>query len=109
VYNNLLRKGLTMKNTIENKNRLLKALGELVTELKESKVSCDDFIFNTVSTLGRENPDAIYITWSTEDVQKLDKSLSKKEAQEILKHAGHKHDASVGINWDVLRAHIAYR
>lgn len=84
-------------------------MGELITDLKESKVSCDEFIFRAVHAFEELNPDQTYITWSIDDILGLDKTLPRKRAEEILKHAGRKHDASVGINWDVLRAHIDYR
>lgn len=52
----------------------------------------------------------IAIRWCLEDVLHLAKSrgirLSKAQASEVLEAAERRHDASVGINWDVLACHI---
>ncbi len=81
-------------------------MGELITELNDSNVSCDEFVSRAVQAFEELNPDQTYITWSSDDILGLDKTLSRKRAQGILKYAGRKHDGSVGINWDVLKTHI---
>ena len=48
----------------------------------------------------------ITISWSIEDVLSLDSSLTRYEAKQILLIAKTAHDASVGINWEVLQVHI---
>lgn len=53
-------------------------------------------------------PDTIEISWHIDDILELDKGLSKNEAREILQMAKKYHDATIGINWDVLRCHIDY-
>tara|TARA_R100001082_G_scaffold106836_1_gene80102 strand:- start:452 stop:679 length:228 start_codon:yes stop_codon:yes gene_type:complete len=43
------------------------------------------------------------ITWHIDDVLSIRPDLTKEQASDVLSHAcGHKHDASVGVNWDVL-------
>ena len=48
----------------------------------------------------------IQITWSVEDVMEHAKTIgveiSEAEAMEILLQLYHSHDATVGINWDVI-------
>lgn len=53
-------------------------------------------------------PDTIEISWHIDDVKSLDESLTDAEAREILNIAKHEHDATIGINWDVLQCHINY-
>ena len=44
----------------------------------------------------------IAIIWSVEDVLMQCPWLSDEDAQEVLYNLEHKHDASIGINWDVI-------
>jgi hypothetical protein len=53
-----------------------------------------------------DNPDEIAIVWHVDDVRMVAPRLSKKKAREILKIIHHKHNAELGINWDVIRAAI---
>lgn len=52
----------------------------------------------------------INITWSTEDVlhQAKEKGvkLTEDEANDILLYMERKHDACIGINWDVIDVYI---
>lgn len=52
----------------------------------------------------------ISIKWSTEDVlnkaQEMGIELTEKQADAILYNVEYYHDASVGINWDVIEFHI---
>ena len=51
------------------------------------------------------NPDhVISISWSIQDVQSVREDLSDEQATEVLQYACRQHDASIGINWDVLEA-----
>lgn len=60
--------------------------------------------------------DTIANLWSIEDVQGLatdddgepDGSISVDEARNVLKLADSEHDASIGINWEVLEYHLDY-
>lgn len=49
------------------------------------------------------NPEDIMVSiWTVEDVQSRDKGLSKQDAREVLKLLDWNHDATLGINWDVI-------
>lgn len=52
----------------------------------------------------------IEIKWSTEDViwqaDNMDIELTEEQADAILDNVDHYHDASIGINWDVISFHI---
>jgi hypothetical protein len=45
--------------------------------------------------------------FSVNDVQSIRPDLSDEQAKEVLQMADDRFDASVGVNWDVLRAHAA--
>ena len=51
-------------------------------------------------------PDTISITWTIADVKSLDESLTDDECRQVLAIAEKNHDASIGINWDVLETYI---
>jgi hypothetical protein len=46
--------------------------------------------------------DTIAITWSIEDVKEVASDLTDDECRQVLQLARSKHDATIGINWDVL-------
>ncbi len=48
----------------------------------------------------------ITITWCIDDVLSVDPTLSPKQARDVLRLMKRRHDASVGINWDVIQCHI---
>ena len=48
------------------------------------------------------DPDSIAIFWSIEDVQEVARHLTDDQAREVLETAKRRHDANVGINWEVL-------
>ena len=48
------------------------------------------------------NPDKISIVWSTEDVLCVRPDLNKEEARKVLYELDHSHDATIGINWEVI-------
>jgi len=54
----------------------------------------------------------ITLNWHTEDVlalaNEIDIKLDEKEADKIIERIGQTHDASIGVNWDVIRTHIYY-
>lgn len=49
--------------------------------------------------------DQIALTWTVNDVLDVCPGLTEEEARHVLWEARHKHDASIGVNWDVLLAH----
>jgi len=52
----------------------------------------------------------IQISWCTEDVmfqaEIMGITLTEDQADAILDNIEHYHDASIGVNWDVIGAHI---
>jgi hypothetical protein len=52
----------------------------------------------------------IHITWCTEDVlheaEELNVELTEDEANDVLIRMEEKHDASIGISWDVMDVYI---
>jgi hypothetical protein len=48
------------------------------------------------------SPDWIGIFWGIEDVQDVAPHLSDDQAQDVLHTVLRRHDATIGINWDVL-------
>jgi hypothetical protein len=52
----------------------------------------------------------ITLNWNTEDILELSKTidirLNELEADEILERLDRQHDASIGINWEVIRSYI---
>ena len=50
----------------------------------------------------------ISIEWSTLDVQDRRPDLSFQDAVKVLDAVKRGHDASVGVNWDVLQAQIDF-
>ena len=47
----------------------------------------------------------IAIIWDIDDVKSLDLELNDEECMEVLMRAESKHDANLGINWNVLEFH----
>ncbi len=56
------------------------------------------------------NDKEITITWTTDDVFTVAKeeniNITEQQAIEILQNIKRQHDASIGINWDVIRCHL---
>lgn len=50
------------------------------------------------------NPERqIAIIWDVEDVQMLNPELDDYQAMTILETVQNKHDANIGVNWDVIQ------
>ena len=47
-------------------------------------------------------PDTISITWGIEDVLQQRPDLTDQQAREVLQCLDRNHDATIGINWDVI-------
>lgn len=48
------------------------------------------------------NPDHIAVFWSLEDVKDVASHLDENQAREVLHAVLQHHDATIGINWEVL-------
>ena len=46
--------------------------------------------------------DEISIVWSVDDVKEQCNWLTDEQARDVLHNLKHKHDACIGINWDVI-------
>ena len=53
-------------------------------------------------------PDEISINWHFTDVQERDDTLTNDEARQVLQLMKNNHDATIGINWDVIDEWINY-
>lgn len=51
--------------------------------------------------------DTFYKTWHTDDVLSLNPKLSRDFARLVLQMAMDNHDATIGINWEVLEIYIS--
>jgi hypothetical protein len=49
----------------------------------------------------------IAVVWSVEDVQEVRPDLTDDQCWEVLEQANDRHDAGIGITWDVLEIHAA--
>ena len=49
--------------------------------------------------------DTIEISWHIDDVKEVRPHLTDAQAREVLEQAKRRHDADIGINWDVLAIH----
>lgn len=52
--------------------------------------------------IGYDKESQIAIIWSVEDVQEMDDSLDYDQAIKVLESLKKNHDATIGINWDVI-------
>jgi hypothetical protein len=59
-----------------------------------------------IQTLAGGN-DTFYKIWHTDDVLSLNPQLSRDFARLVLQMAMENHDATIGINWEVLRSYIS--
>jgi hypothetical protein len=48
----------------------------------------------------------ISISWEIDDVQSVNPHLTEQQASEVLDFLVKNHDASIGINWDVIESTI---
>lgn len=63
---------------------------------------------DAVESMQKEWLDKMAVSWGAEDIQSVARnkgfSLTSEQIGEVLDHLLHKHDASIGINWDVIDA-----
>lgn len=50
-----------------------------------------------------DTPDSIAIFWHIDDVREVRPDLTDTQCREVLRHCEDRHDAEIGINWQVLR------
>lgn len=85
-------------------------LNEQIDRLIKAKFIKDEDRDKAIKVINKVWEDRIAITWSTEDViscaKEKGKRISKEKAREILAEVLHRHDASIGVNWDVINCYI---
>jgi hypothetical protein len=47
----------------------------------------------------------IVVLWNTDDVLEMRPDLTDEQCKEVLRQCDRKHDAGIGINWDIIRIH----
>ena len=97
-------------------NKLIDALREAKEAMECEKEAWDgtcttfDSAIEACEEALKEVKDRISITWCLEDVLSCAVNngvkITKNQAREVLSYLKHKHDASIGINWDVIQAII---
>lgn len=50
--------------------------------------------------------DRISIVWCIEDIQSVDDTISNEDARTILQAIKEGHDATIGVNWEVLEYYV---
>jgi hypothetical protein len=55
------------------------------------------------SDTSTDTPDYITIQWHIADVCEVRPDLTDKQCREVLRHSKDCHDATIGINWEVIR------
>lgn len=59
-----------------------------------------------------KDPNYLFMSWHVDDVfavveDRFDSvEFSQEEAQQVLENMHRSHDASIGVNWDVIESHI---
>jgi fructose-1,6-bisphosphatase len=81
----------------DNKTELVKASDvEMLIDLAERPKDIDGFI----------NDDTIGIFWGVEDVFEICPYItSKVDARKVLSQTVRYHDATIGVDWDILESH----
>lgn len=54
-----------------------------------------------------KQPDTIEISWHIDDVKHQDETLTDEQALEVLHLIKNNHDATIGVNWEVIDAAIS--
>jgi hypothetical protein len=55
-----------------------------------------------IKNMSEQLPDKITISWCVEDVKSIAEDLTDEECRRVLYLTKKEHDATIGINWDVL-------
>jgi len=97
--------------------RLSSALEALLTQIEslQGQSSCidEDILKGEEYRIARklidtpETRDEITFSWCIEDVQHVRPDLTDQQARKVLDRCERRHDASIGMNWDVISVHAA--
>ena len=86
----------------------IRTFGDFIKSMPMLTLAQKDFVAAMNAAYIRESFDphtATAFTWCVEDVQEVAQKCSIKKGVQVLSLAHDRHDAEVGINWDVLREH----
>ena len=53
----------------------------------------------------KKTADEIAIVWHIDDVKEVRPDLTDEQCRAVLRQADESHDATIGINWEVLEIH----
>lgn len=84
-------------------NLFVKLIGKPLSELIK-RVAPDQYE-QTIKHLAleeKEKVSTIQISWHIEDIKSVRHDLDEQQCAEVLGELKHNHDASIGINWDVI-------
>lgn len=82
----------------------LNTLYELMEEEEDLKKPYKDLykVWSKLHKVLKHSYDEINISWHIDDVKEVAPDLTKAECRKVLQLADHEHDATIGVNWDVL-------
>jgi hypothetical protein len=98
----------TGENTMSNSNIKTLTTQDLCDEINaltrtQAKAKAGPSAAEQEPTIDAAN--TIEISWHIDDVKEVRPHLTDAQAREVLEQAKHRHDADIGINWDVLAIH----
>lgn len=93
-----------MSKTITEKEILMHNIHELQENLQNAykKIATLHEQLERCLVQNEKKDDEISIVWSVEDVMQECDWLTREQALDVLYHLEHKHDACIGINWEVI-------
>jgi hypothetical protein len=83
---------------------------KLEDEKAECELCCGEsdnnlYVFtakNNFSNNGEKAEDQITVSWCVDDIKEVRADLTTEQCREVLQKLDYKHDASIGINWEVI-------
>ena len=79
----------------------------MATKLVEDGIITHEQRDAAVASLAWYWSDKIAVSWSVTDIMDCDPELSEAQAYMVLEKLS-RHDAAIGINWDVIKATIPF-
>ena len=77
-------------------------------EPEGSMVAYDGAFFQPMAKFDTEDETGISIRWTIDDVRTQCSALDDDEAMEVLSYIERHHDATIGVNWDVIDSAIEH-
>lgn len=91
--------------------RLAMTISDQILELVDSagdmprsdlQGAAEAIAMNIVNQATADDPDTITVSWHVDDVHEIAPDLNLEQQRHVLAIVKSKHDATIGINWDVL-------